>query len=82
MASRHQNGQCAGHPQVFGIDGFAAAADANHHLSQAITHIGQVGGQGQYGHNFTGHGDIETGGAFVAFFIRALSYGDAAQEAV
>ncbi len=67
----HQDGQRAGHAQVFSGDGFALAVGADHHRAQALAHIGQAGGQGQDGHDLAGDGDIKAGAAGAAFFFRA-----------
>jgi len=78
----HQHRQRACHTQVVRGDGFAGFADADHDPAKAFAHVRQRGGQRQDRHNFTGNGDVKTGGAFMPGLFRTGAHRHAAQEAV
>ena len=66
----HQDGHRTGAAHVFGGDGLASLAGGDHDIAKALAHIGQVGGQGQDGHDLAGDGDVETGFAREALSLR------------
>ncbi len=68
----HQDGHGAGAADIFGGDGLASLAGGDHNIAKALAHIGQVGGQGQDGHDLAGDGDVETGLAGEARFSAGL----------
>lgn len=47
--------------QVLRGDGLSVAAGRHHHLGQALPHVLQAAGEGEDGHDFTGHRNVKLG---------------------
>ncbi len=45
--------------QIIGCDGVSCLTAADDHIAESLSHITKTGGQGQYRHNLTGHGDVK-----------------------
>ncbi len=77
----HQHGHRPRHAQIVGRDRLARTAGGHHDLAQSAAHVGQVGCQGQDGHDLAGYRDVESGRAGKALGVTQADL-DPAQKAV
>ena len=78
----HQNGHGAGAAEILSGDRFTGSAGGDHDIAKTLAHVGQVRGQRQNSHDFTGDGDIKAGLAGKPYLCGALSNRNIAQHAV
>ncbi|GFZ51903.1 hypothetical protein JCM24511_09672 [Saitozyma sp. JCM 24511] len=78
----HEDGHGAGTADVLGGDGLAGLARGDDHAAEAGTHVGNVLGQGEHGHDLGGDGNVECGLAGEALLRGRLTHSDSTQVSV
>ncbi len=78
----HQDRHRPGRAQVLRRHRLARLVRADHDSAKTLSHVGQVGRQGQDRHDFAGDGNVEPCLSGHPLLFRSLADGDAAQETV